>query len=213
MSYRSPPSGAYGSVIQELGAQLDDFKQARARLRQVPAFGKRSSQNKLQGEIIRTLFQQSPEFLNTFAGFACAGLAFALWRSPTVAETVATCASWLAVGAGYLVMAAAHGWQLAGPAYAVVGFAIGVGAVVSIAMRQRLTPPEVMGRVGAASRGIVWGAAPVGALLAGSLAALLGLRVPLVLAGVLQVLVAVILARPLLRALREDASPPLAPTR
>jgi len=69
----------------------------------------------------------------------------------------------------------------------------------------------VMGRVGAASRGIVWGAAPVGALLAGSLAALAGLRVPLVIAGVLQCLVAVILARPLLRALHEDASPPLTP--
>jgi MFS family permease len=95
----------------------------------------------------------------------------------------------------------------------VVGFAVGVGAVVSIAMRQRLTPPEVMGRVGAASRGIVWGAAPVGALLAGSLAALAGLRVPLVLAGVLQCLVAVILARPLLRVLKEDASPPVRPAR
>jgi MFS family permease len=114
-------------------------------------------------------------------------------------------------GAGYLVMAVAQGWQLAGPAYAVVGFAVGLGAVVSIAMRQRLTPPEVMGRVGAASRGIVWGAAPVGALLAGSLAALAGLRLPLVLAGVLQCLVAVVLARPLLRALHEDASPPLTP--
>jgi MFS family permease len=116
-------------------------------------------------------------------------------------------------GVGYLVMAVAQGWQLAGPAYAVVGFAVGVGAVVSIAMRQRVTPPEVMGRVGAASRGIVWGAAPVGALLAGSLAALAGLRVPLVLAGVLQCLVAVILARPLLRALREDAPAPLTPAK
>jgi MFS family permease len=114
-------------------------------------------------------------------------------------------------GAGYLIMAVAQGWQLAGPAYALVGFAVGVGAVVSIAMRQRLTPPEVMGRVGAASRGIVWGAAPVGALLAGSLAALAGLRVPLVLAGVLQCLVAVVLARPLLRALKEDATPPVLP--
>ncbi|HVA07796.1 MAG TPA: MFS transporter [Acidimicrobiales bacterium] len=112
-------------------------------------------------------------------------------------------------GIGYLVMAVAKGWPLAGSAYAVVGFAVGVGAVVSIALRQRLTPPEAMGRVGAASRGIVWGAAPVGALLAGSLAALGGLRVPLVLAGVLQCLVAALLARPLLHSLREDASQPL----
>jgi MFS family permease len=116
-------------------------------------------------------------------------------------------------GAGYLIMAVAQGWQLAGPAYALVGFAVGVGAVVSIALRQRLTPPEAMGRVGAASRGIVWGAAPVGALVAGTLAALGGLRLPLVLAGSLQCVVAVVLARPLLKALREDASAPLRPTR
>ena len=103
-------------------------------------------------------------------------------------------------------MAAAQGWQLAGPAFALVGFAVGVGAVVANALRQRLTPPEVMGRVGAASRGIVWGAAPVGALVAGGLAALGGLRLPLVLAGMLQCVVAVVLARPLLRSLQEDAS-------
>jgi MFS family permease len=114
-------------------------------------------------------------------------------------------------GASYLVMAVADGWQLAAPAFAVVGFAASTGAVVSVAMRQRLTPPEAMGRVGAASRGIVWGAAPVGALLAGTLASLVGLRLPLVLAGSLQCVVTLVLARPLLRALQEDASPPLSP--
>ena len=82
-------------------------------------------------------------------------------------------------GAGYLIMAVAQGWQLAGPAFALVGVAVGVGSVVANALRQRLTPGEVMGRVGAASRGIVWGAAPVGALVAGTLATIGGLRVPL----------------------------------
>lgn len=109
-------------------------------------------------------------------------------------------------GVGYLIMAAAQGWPLAAPAYALVGVAVGIGAVVSVALRQRLTPPEAMGRVGAAARGIVWGAAPVGALLAGVLAALAGLRLPLVLAGGLQCLVAVLLARPLIRSLREGAA-------
>ena len=47
-----------------------------------------------------------------------------------------------------------------------------------------------MGRVGGAWRGLVWGAAPVGALAAGSIAALWGLRLPLVLAGILQCAVA-----------------------
>jgi MFS family permease len=110
-------------------------------------------------------------------------------------------------GVGYLIMAAAHGWQLAGPALALVGFAVGAGAVVSIALRQRLTPADAMGRVGAAYRGITWGAPPVGAVVAGSLATLAGLRLPLLLAGALQCLVAVLLARPLLQSLRTSPSP------
>jgi len=113
----------------------------------------------------------------------------------------------LVSGVGYLVMAGANGWQLAGPAFAVVGLAIGTGSVVAISLRQRLTPPDLMGRVGGAWRGLVWGAAPVGALVAGGLAAFAGLRVPLVLAGVLQCAVGVVLARPLLRSLREGNNP------
>ncbi len=110
-------------------------------------------------------------------------------------------------GVGYLIMASAQGWELAGPAFALVGFAVGAGSVVAISLRQRLTPEDLMGRVGGAWRGLVWGAAPVGALAAGSLAAIGGLRLPLLLAGTLQCAVAVLLARPLLRSLREGTRP------
>jgi MFS family permease len=110
-------------------------------------------------------------------------------------------------GVAYLAMAAAHGWQLAAPAYFILGTAVGVLSVVSISLRQRLTPPDLMGRVGGAWRGLVWGAAPVGALFAGSLATLGGLRLPIVLAGALQIAVGVVLARPLLRSVREGAQP------
>jgi MFS family permease len=110
-------------------------------------------------------------------------------------------------GVAYLVMAAAKGWQLAAPAYFVSGAAVAMLSVVAISLRQRLTPPDLMGRVGGAWRGLVWGAAPVGALLAGSLAALGGLRLPIVLAGGLQILVAVVLARPLFRSIREGTQP------
>ena len=110
-------------------------------------------------------------------------------------------------GVAYLVMAAAHGWQLAAPAYFVLGTAVGLGSVVAISLRQRLTPSDLMGRVGGAWRGVVWGTAPVGALFAGFLAALGGLRLPIFLAGALQIAVAVVLARPLLRSIREGAQP------
>ncbi len=114
-------------------------------------------------------------------------------------------------GVGYLIMAAAQGWHLASPAYVLVSFAVGTGAVVANALRQRVTPPEVMGRVGAATRGIVWGATPIGALIAGVLAGAFGLRLPLVLAGILQCAVALILARPLLRSVRQGSSGPSKP--
>jgi MFS family permease len=110
-------------------------------------------------------------------------------------------------GVGYLIMASAQGWELAGPAFTLVGLAVGVGSVVAISLRQRLTPEDLMGRVGGAWRGLVWGAAPVGALAAGTLAAIFGLRLPLVLAGVLQCAVGVLLARPLLQSLREGPRP------
>lgn len=110
-------------------------------------------------------------------------------------------------GLAYLVMAAAHSWQLAAPAYFVVGTAVAVITVVAASLRQRLTPSDLMGRVGGAWRGVVWGTASVGTLLAGVLASLGGLQLPILLAGVLQIAVAVVLARPLLRSIREGPQP------
>jgi MFS family permease len=107
-------------------------------------------------------------------------------------------------GVAYLAMAAANSWVLAGPAFAIVGIAVGSGSVAAISLRQRLTPSDLMGRVGGAWRGIVWGAAPAGALAAGTLAAYGGLRLPVLLAGVLQCAVALLLARPMLRAIRGE---------
>jgi MFS family permease len=105
-------------------------------------------------------------------------------------------------GLAYLIMASADSWHLASPASALGGVAVAGGSVCATSLRQRFTPPEMMGRVGAAYRGIVWGAAPVGAIAAGSLAAIWSLRLPLAVAGVLQIAVALVLARPLLRSVR-----------
>ena len=106
-----------------------------------------------------------------------------------------------ASGVGYLVMASAMHWELAAPAFALVGLAVGAGSVVAMSLRQRLTPDDLMGRVGGAWRGIVWGAAPIGALAAGAIAVAGGLRLPLVLAGILQIAIALVLARPLLKSI------------
>lgn len=102
-------------------------------------------------------------------------------------------------GLGYLAMAVSDTWVTAGFAFAAVGFAVGCGGVVAISLRQKLTPDQLMGRVGSAWRGIIWGAAPTGALAAGLLAVAGGLRLPLYVAGGAQCLVAALIARPLWR--------------
>jgi MFS family permease len=104
-------------------------------------------------------------------------------------------------GLAYLVMASARGWLLAGAAFCVVSFAVYAGSVIANSLRQRLSPRDLMGRVGSAWRGIVWGAFPIGSLIGGALADVGGLRLPLFIAGVAQCIVAVVLAGPLTRSL------------
>jgi len=112
--------------------------------------------------------------------------------------TLIACA--LVSGLAYLVMASAKGWQLAGAAFVVVSFAVYAGSVIANSLRQRLSPRDLMGRVGSAWRGVVWGAVPIGSLIGGVLA-VHGLRLPLTVAGAAQCVVALVIARPLARSL------------
>jgi len=100
-------------------------------------------------------------------------------------------------GLAYLVMGVAHGWVLAGAAFAVGSFAVYAGSVIANSIRQTLSPRDLMGRVGSAWRGAVWGAFPIGSLIGGGLADIGGLRLPLLIAGGAQCLAAVVLAGPL----------------
>ena len=102
----------------------------------------------------------------------------------------------LVSGLAYLVMASAKGWLLAGVAFSVVSFAVYAGSVIANSLRQSLSPRDLMGRVGSAWRGIVLGAIPIGSLIGGALA-VHGLRLPLIIAGVAQCVVALAIARPL----------------
>ncbi|MGA3354567.1 MAG: MFS transporter [Acidimicrobiales bacterium] len=110
-------------------------------------------------------------------------------------------ASALVSGLAYLVMASAKGWLVAGVAFCVVSFAVYAGSVMANSLRQRLSPRELMGRVGSAWRGVVWGAFPIGALIGGALADKWGVRLPLYIAGIAQCVAAIALAGPLTRRL------------
>jgi MFS family permease len=70
----------------------------------------------------------------------------------------------------------------------VVGMAAGefgqiIYAITNVTLRQRLCPPEILGRVTATMRFLMMGLFPLGALLGGVLGELVGLRPTLLLAG------------------------------
>ncbi|MFQ5966744.1 MAG: MFS transporter [Acidimicrobiia bacterium] len=55
--------------------------------------------------------------------------------------------------------------------------------VVSVTLRQELTPDELRGRVASVARLLAWGTQPIGALVGGFVAAALGIRAPFFLAA------------------------------
>ncbi|HEY3003475.1 MAG TPA: MFS transporter [Kribbellaceae bacterium] len=82
----------------------------------------------------------------------------------------------------------------------------GVGAawwnVVTISLRQRIVPRDLLGRVTSVYRMVAFAAAPLGALVAGWLAHRYGLRLPYVALGVLQLAATVVFAPVIRRHLR-----------
>jgi MFS family permease len=80
---------------------------------------------------------------------------------------------------------------LVGASFAVSGVAIVLWNVITVSLRQRITPDRLLGRMNAAYRLVGWGTMPIGAFLGGALAELLGLRPTfLVAAGVVLVTLA-----------------------
>ena len=63
------------------------------------------------------------------------------------------------------------------------GITTTVWNVVAISLRQELTPDGLRGRAAAAGKMVAFGAEPVGALTGGVVAAWIGLRAPILVAG------------------------------
>ena len=88
--------------------------------------------------------------------------------------------------------------RLIAAAFVVGGMAIVVWNVVTVSMRQRITPDRLLGRLNSAYRLLAWGTRPVGALAGGLLAEVAGLRSVFLVMGALTLLFML-----LLRGLRE----------
>jgi MFS family permease len=65
---------------------------------------------------------------------------------------------------------------LVGTSFAVGGVGMVLWNVITVSLRQRITPDRLLGRMNAAYRLVGWGTMPLGALLGGVLAEALGLR-------------------------------------
>jgi secondary thiamine-phosphate synthase enzyme len=79
-------------------------------------------------------------------------------------------------GASLLVPAVTTSPVLVGASFVVSGVAIVLWNVVTVSLRQRITPDRLLGRMNAAYRLVGWGTMPIGAVLGGFLAEALGLR-------------------------------------
>src|SRR5580693_2358607 len=78
------------------------------------------------------------------------------------------------------------------------GFMVTMWNIVTVTLRQRIVPNDMLGRVNSAYRMIGWGLMPVGAVAGGLVAHVAGLRAPYVIAGVLCGITTLV-ALPLLR--------------
>lgn len=101
-----------------------------------------------------------------------------LGRDTALAASIGT------AGAAFAAMAVTGAPWLAGVLLAVFGFAGTTWAVGLVTLRQRLVPDELLGRVGLAFSVLGYGAAPLGAMLGGVIAARVGVAVPLLGGGV-----------------------------
>jgi MFS family permease len=101
-----------------------------------------------------------------------------------------------------------------GVAYSASFLAMGIGNVVVMSLRQRITPPALLGRMNAAMRTLLFGGGALGGVLTGGLAEIIGLRTGLaVLAGLSLLMVPPMLMSSVtqLRELPGSAEPVTAP--
>jgi MFS family permease len=77
-------------------------------------------------------------------------------------------------------------WTLGLLAVAEVGFGAGVVLynITQVSFRQGLCPPELLGRMNATMRFLVWGTLPLGGVIGGALGTLIGVRATLLVAAI-----------------------------
>jgi len=107
-------------------------------------------------------------------------------------------------GTAFLLVAGTSSVAVALGAFILEAVAVGLGNVASLSLRQSMIPRELAGRVNAALRMCISGAAAIGALAGGALATVSGAQAPFLAGGVLQLLAGLAIGVPLSRALADQ---------
>ena len=102
-------------------------------------------------------------------------------------------ASVVVVAIGFAAPAFTTSVLIIGPLNVLAGLFIVVWNVITVSLRQRIVPDQLLGRVNAGYRLFAWGTQPIGALLGGIVGELLGLQAVFLLSGGLAL--ALLLAR------------------
>ncbi|ACU71458.1 major facilitator superfamily MFS_1 [Catenulispora acidiphila DSM 44928] len=140
--------------------------------------------------LVRTLHLRPGYVGLMLAAGACGGVVGGL-ASGRLARTVGSARiSWLSMTVfalpGLLIPASGAGWLslLFAVGWTSWTFSATVCGVALTSYRQAMCPPELLGRVNAASRWITWGTLPLGGVVGGALAATLGVRTSLWIATI-----------------------------
>jgi predicted MFS family arabinose efflux permease len=95
----------------------------------------------------------------------------------------------LVEAATHVVLATSHNAYAVGAIFFAFGIHCALWTIASVSLRQRLTPPEMLGRVGSANLFVSAGGNCVGAILGGALATAFGLSAPYWVGFVVAILV------------------------
>jgi MFS family permease len=137
-----------------------------------------------------------------FAGFSligAAGVAFAPRVVAAFGLGRSVIAGGMLFGVGAIGAGLTPSWLAVFP-FGIAMAGVSVNQVAFVTLRQRLTPPDRLGRVVAASRTIAWGGIPAGAALGGWIGEIVGLRPLFVGGGVaISVVAALLILGPLWR--------------
>ncbi|MEU4196084.1 MFS transporter [Kribbella sp. NPDC026611] len=141
-----------------------------------------------------------------YAVGGAAGAALAPAAARRFSMEVNLIVSMLLLGGAVLVFGIAGGLAVIIPAAVVMGWGGAWWNVVTISLRQRIVPPELLGRVTSVYRMVAIGAAPIGAVGAGFLAHRTGLQTPYLVMGIVQVVATLAFVPLVRRELRRSAT-------